>query len=84
MARRRKQNERIWPHWQDLPESRRRYWLRREGFVWGHQVLFKEVVFNPETQLEQTTRMWQEIYDDHGELVESHQKYPTDTGHRKL
>jgi hypothetical protein len=29
-------------------------------------------------------RLWQEIYDDGGTLVEVHQKYPTDTGHQKI
>jgi hypothetical protein len=32
---------------------------------------------------EATTRFWQEIYDDRGTLVEIHEKYPVDTGHRK-
>ena len=84
MAKRRQQNERDWQNWEDLPENRRRYWLKRTGAVWGWQILFKEVLFRPETQLEETTRMWQEIYDDHGKLVESHQKFPTDTGHQTL
>jgi hypothetical protein len=77
-------NERDWPNWKDLPNGRRRYWLRRQGTVFGYQVLFKEVIFNPETQLEETARMWQEIYDDADCLIETHEKYPTDTGHRKL
>jgi hypothetical protein len=42
------------------------------------------VNFDPKTQLEETARMWQEIYDSDGKLVESHQKYPADTGHQKL
>jgi len=45
---------------------------------------FKEVIFDPKTQLEETIRLWQEIYDDNGKLVERHQKYPADTGHQKL
>jgi hypothetical protein len=32
---------------------------------------------------ELTLRFWQEIYDDQGRLVEIHEKYPLDTGHRK-
>ena len=46
--------------------------------------MFKEVVFDLKTQLEETARLWQEIYDDHGRLVERHQKFPADTGHQKL
>ncbi len=82
MSKSRLRNERDWPDWLDLPGNRRRYWLKRKGRVWGYQILYKEVVFEKETQLEQTVRMWQEIYDDSGRLVETHQKYPIDTGHQ--
>jgi hypothetical protein len=34
--------------------------------------------------LETTIRFWQEIYDERGVLVEIHEKYPVDTGHRKV
>jgi hypothetical protein len=30
---------------------------------------------------EQTIKFWQEIYDEHGKLVEIHQKFPLDKGH---
>ena len=33
---------------------------------------------------ERTLRFYQEIYDDQDKLVEIHQKYPTDLGHRKV
>jgi hypothetical protein len=33
---------------------------------------------------EVTVRFHQEIYDDTGRLVEVHQKYPVDEGHRKV
>ena len=33
---------------------------------------------------ETTVRFWQEIYDDQGNLVEIHEKYPVDKGHQKL
>jgi hypothetical protein len=46
--------------------------------------MFKEVVFDPKTQLEETARLWREIYDGDGRLVERHQKFPADTGHKKL
>jgi hypothetical protein len=32
---------------------------------------------------EQTLRVWQEIIDDKGEIVEVHVKYPVDNGHQK-
>jgi hypothetical protein len=84
MSKRRRRNERDWPNHEDLPDGRRRYWFRRPGREWGCQILLKEVVFDPKTQLEETVRLWQEIYDDTGKLVETHQKYPTDTGHKKV
>lgn len=31
---------------------------------------------------EQTTRFWQEIYNEHGMLVEVHEKFPQNRGHR--
>jgi hypothetical protein len=33
---------------------------------------------------ENTARFWQEIYDDQGRLVEVHENYPVDKGHRRL
>jgi len=33
---------------------------------------------------EETVKFWQEIYDNHGTLVEIHEKYPMDKGHRKV
>jgi len=33
---------------------------------------------------EMTTRFYQEIYDDAGNLVEIHEKYPVDRGHQKI
>ena len=33
---------------------------------------------------EATLLSWQEIYDDQGNLVEIHEKYPVDRGHQKV
>ncbi len=33
---------------------------------------------------EETIRFWQEIYDKEGRLVEIHEKYPLDKGHKKV
>ena len=84
MSKLRRQNERDWHGWEDLPDHVRRYWPRRPGRVCGHQILWKEVRFNPASQLETTLRMWQEIYDDDGRLIEVHHKYPDDTGHQTV
>jgi hypothetical protein len=84
MSKLRSRNERDWRHWEDLPNGDRRYWIRRAGRQWGWQILYKEVVYDADTQLENTFRMWQEVYDNDGKLVEVHHKFPADTGHQKL
>jgi hypothetical protein len=33
---------------------------------------------------EKTVRFWQEIYDDKGKLLETHEKFPMDRGHQKV
>ena len=33
---------------------------------------------------EVTIRFWQEIYDENDELIEVHEKFPTDKGHQKV
>jgi hypothetical protein len=33
---------------------------------------------------ETTLRFWQEVYDDRGNLVELHEKFPVDNGHQKV
>ncbi|NJD78914.1 MAG: hypothetical protein FIB08_17780 [Candidatus Methanoperedens sp.] len=33
---------------------------------------------------EETLRFYQEIYDDNSKLVEIHEKYPDDRGHKKI
>ena len=33
---------------------------------------------------ETTVRFWQEIFDDKGILVETHEKFPVDMGHQKV
>jgi hypothetical protein len=74
----REQNERKFGQWQDLPTGGRRYWFEVEGrFGWRARYL-KEVDLH-----EATTRFWQEIYNENGQLVETHQKFPIDLGHQK-
>jgi hypothetical protein len=75
----RRQNEKEYPNWEDLSVGGRRYWRDRKGFVSGFQRIIK-IVDTDET----TLRVVQEIYDDHGKLVEFHQKYPEDTGHQTV
>ncbi len=61
--------------------------------VFGHPRYFYEVkgrygwkarYIKEVDALEQTTKFWQEIYDETGHLVEIHEKFPMDKGHRKV
>ncbi|MCY3945193.1 MAG: hypothetical protein OXF44_02770 [Anaerolineaceae bacterium] len=72
----RERNERRYHHWEELPGGGRRYWKLRPGGDFGWQRMVKVVDEN-----EVTIRIVQEILDDNGDLIESHQKFPRDTGH---
>ena len=75
----REQNEKKFGAWAELPDGERLYRLEIAGRFGWRACYFKEVDSN-----EITVRFWQEIYDDQGTLVEIHEKYPVDKGHRKL
>lgn len=75
----RRQNEIKFGQWEGLPSGGRRYWLEVVGRQGWRACYCKEVDSN-----EKTLRFWQEIYDDHGRLVETHEKYPVDKGHQKV
>jgi hypothetical protein len=75
----RTQNERKFTRWEDLAGGGRRYWLDVSGRAGWRARYLKEVDGE-----EQTLRFWQEIYDETGNLVEVHEKYPVDKGHRKV
>lgn len=73
------QNEKKFSKWVDLPGGGRRYWFEVKGkFGWKAKYV-KEVDAG-----EETTRFCQEIYDERGDLVETHEKFPIDKGHRKV
>ena len=74
----REQNERKFQSWEKIPSGGRRYFLDVAGkHGWSARYL-KEVDAD-----EKTLRFWQEIYDGRGILVEIHQKFPDDLGHRQ-
>jgi hypothetical protein len=73
----RKQNEKRFDHWRELPGGGRRYWYDVPGQEHGFS-RYAKIVDADETTLE----FWQEIYDDDGKLIERHQKYPVDSGHQ--
>jgi len=77
--RKRRQNEKKFEAWEDLPQGGRRYWYEVAGRSGWKTRYVKEVDAE-----ERATKFYQEIYDDQGELVEIHEKYPLDKGHRKI
>jgi len=74
----RSQNEAKFGHWKDSAGGGRRYWMEVQGRQGWQAVYCKEV-----DAREVTLRFWQEIYDESGNLVEIHEKYPVDKGHRR-
>ena len=75
----RSQNEKKFDQWNDLSNGGRLYRLDvpgRSGWVARY---LKEVDAG-----EATVRFWQEIYDDTGKLIETHEKFPVDKGHQKV
>ena len=75
----RAQNEKKFGQWEGLPGGGQRYRLDVTGRLGWLARYFKEVDAN-----ETTLRFWQEIYDDRGKLVETHEKFPLDKGHQKV
>ena len=75
----RAQDEKKFGHWEELPGGGRRYWLDVVGRLGWRARYLKEVDLQ-----EITLRFWQEIYDEQEKLVEVHEKYPVDKGHRKV
>ncbi|HMB45019.1 MAG TPA: hypothetical protein VKL21_04270 [Candidatus Methanoperedens sp.] len=75
----RKINERKFGSWEDLIGGGRRYSYKVEGRHGWTACYVKEV-----NQMEETLRFCQEIYDGNGNLVEIHEKYPDDNGHKKI
>ena len=74
----RAQNERRFQRWVELPGGGRRYLLDVPGRHGWLARYVKDVDAG-----ERTIRFCQEIYDDAGALIEIHEKYPVDRGHRK-
>ena len=79
MTTTRTQNEKKFRSWDDLPSGGRIYRLDVYGRLGWRARYCKEV-----DALDTTIRFWQEIYDEQDILVEIYEKYPVDTGHRKV
>jgi hypothetical protein len=77
--RKRRENERKFGHWQQLPTGGRVYVHEVPGLHGWTARYVKEVDIE-----EQTVRFLQEVYDENGQLVEIHEKFPVDKGHRRV
>lgn len=75
----REQNERKFRQWRDLAQGGRVYWLNVSGHHGWSARYLKEVDAD-----ERTVRFWQEICDEQGTIVEVHEKYPVDRGHKSV
>ena len=73
------QNEREFEFWDELENGGRKYWFeikgRMGGFAWYIKLTDKQ---------ENTISFVQEIYNSIGELIEKHEKFPIDKGHKKM
>lgn len=73
------QNERKFQEWEELPNRGRIYSRTVQGRN-GWFAVYRKRVSADET----TEAFWQEIFNDAGKLVEIHEKFPVDKGHRKV
>ena len=79
VKKRRRNNERKFPDWDDLPDGGRRYRRRVPGRS-GWSAVYEKVV----DAQENTLSFRQLIHDSSGRLVEVHEKFPRDLGHKKV
>ncbi len=76
----REENERKFGHWEELPDGGRRYWFDVPSRDVTGFARYVKIVDATET----TISFVQEIYNETGELVAFHRKYPVDEGHQWL
>lgn len=72
-------NEKKFPNRSKLPDGGRRYWFEVKGKHGWKARYIKEVNGN-----EETVKFFQEVYDANDSLIEVHEKFPLDKGHRKI
>lgn len=77
--RKRRENERKFEVWNELPDGSRCYFYEVQGRHGWTARYVKEVDAS-----ERTLKFYQEIYDEKGRLVEIHEKYPVDKGHIRV
>ncbi|MEW6419984.1 MAG: hypothetical protein AB1480_18025 [Nitrospirota bacterium] len=71
-------NEKKFTGWDGLPNGGRRYYLEVKGRHGWKARYIKEVDAN-----EETIKFFQEVYDEKGNMIEIHEKFPMDKGHKK-
>lgn len=79
IIKKRRQNEKKFRKWQDLPKGGRKYWFEVKGKFGYWAKYVKEV-----DEREETTKFYQEIFDEKDNLIEIHEKFPIDKGHKKI
>lgn len=79
IQKKRQANEKKFTGWEDLPDGGRRYFLKVKGKHGWKARYVKEVDVN-----EETIKFDQEVYDNKGKLIEIHEKFPVDKGHRMV
>ena len=75
----RRQNERKFGTWRDLPDGGRLYLYDLKGRSGWLARYVKQVDAD-----EATVRFHQEVFDGDGRLRDVHEKFPVDLGHRKM
>ena len=75
----RQENEQKFPNHTEMEDGSRIYWFEVEGRM-GWKARYIKIVDQNET----TISFRQEIYDENEMLVEVHEKYPIDKGHKKI
>lgn len=75
----RKENEKKFSNYEDLSDGSRLYWFEIEGRL-GWKARYVKIVDRNES----TISFRQEIYNEKEILVEIHEKYPVDNGHKKI
>ena len=77
--KRRQKNEIEYESWIEKENGSRIYLFEISGKLGWKAKYLKEV-----DSEEVTIRFWQEVYDENNILREIHEKYPVDTGHKKI
>ena len=72
-------NEKKFTSWEELPDGGRRYWLEVKGRHGWKASYVKEVDAS-----EETVKFYQEIFDSKGDLIEIHERFPLDKGHKRI